>query len=119
MYILFCTSLHIYCTYIQFKRRWKAHKAVGLLYPLSGTKQKVKVCRVYKSLNTQSKTPFPPSPQQIVFPVVKFSSCQTNFFFYFYFKINCLLHLFIYFLIWTGSLIVFFIISINITVHPW
>lgn len=50
MYILFCTSLHIYCTYIQFKRRWKAHKAIGLLYPLSGTKQKVKVWRVYKSL---------------------------------------------------------------------
>jgi hypothetical protein len=34
MYILFCTSLHIYCTYIQFRRRWKAHKAVGLLHPL-------------------------------------------------------------------------------------
>lgn len=50
MYILFCTSLHIYCTYIQFKRRWKAHKAIGLLYPLSGTKQKVRVWRVYKSL---------------------------------------------------------------------
>lgn len=102
MYILFCTSLHIYCTYIQFKRRWKAHKAIGLLYPLSGTKKKVKVWRVYKSLKHTKEPPLPPTTVYLLF--LKFSSCQTKIF---TFTLKSIVYctFFIFFLIWTGSLI--------------